>query len=259
MVRHAERIGTAAGLAIGLLLCGCGGSGTGGGGIFNQPAPRLRMVNGLPQVASMDAVISGKAQPDPVTTTLAYGTVSGTQQQPYDILTQRQNQTVTVYDDAAPTVPVTTFNHNFTFGDKITAIVYGQNSSAQTIQLFDNATNAPSAADVRIVDAAANMGAVDFFLVPTGQANSNSHQLSPGDVFPQQTTNTDNNYTLIPSVDKMFTINVYPQGNDTGTPLLAQQVQINTSDRLTLVLLDAPQGSATPQLLVIHDNNSNAG
>jgi hypothetical protein len=52
---------------------------------------------------------------------------------------------------------------------------------------------------------------------------------------------------------------LYPQGKDTGTPLLSYSLTVENTDAWTLVILDPVTSGGAPTILAIQDNNPNAG
>ena len=237
----------------GLAVAGCGGNSANTGGIFNQPAPRLRAVNAMDGVTSGEVTVAGQI----VSSAISYGGVSGTNANPYAILNQRGNETINFYSASNPAVVLATTSHDFTYGDVIDTIFFGGASSPKAIQLYDNTQNAANGASIRWVDAANSSGTLDVFLTPAGSGMGSPATFSPGEITPIQASASSTYSELVETTATSYTIAVYPAGHDSGVPLGQVTMTINPGDRWTFVLIDPATSGAQLQILAVQDNNAN--
>src|SRR5579862_1656214 len=253
---------------LGFLIAGCSGNST--NGTFNQPGPRIRAVNALDGVATADWQVTGQTNVN--FPSVSYGQQSNTFSTPYVILNERGNQIVEFANASAPAVNVAAYPtqpqngppqyHNFTYGDKNTAIAYGgSGAAAGVVFLYDQTTNSTNGPNLRIVDAAQQEGSVDVFVTPSSQSQSGSPiTLTAGSVFPTQGASTYA-YTALNTAGGpgTFTVNFYPAGHDTGAPLVSYPLTVGGTDVWTLVLVDPATSGGSPTVLALQDNNANAG
>ena len=243
-------------LGLAAVLVGCSGNSTSGGGLFNQPAPRIRAINALDGVSTASWSVTG--QNNITFPAIPFGTVTGSVLTPYVILNERGQQTVNFYNSAAPTVVVASASHDFVYSDKITVVAYGS-APGNTVTLTDQTTNSTNGPNVRVVDAALQTGNLDVFITPTGVAQAGTPSLlTPGSVYPAQNANGSYVYFSLP-LPGSYTVNAYHQGADTGTPVFSTTLNVANTDVYTLVLVDPAPSGGTPSVLQIQDNNSDAG
>lgn len=248
-----HRLALFAAAGLGLTVVGCSGNGT--TGVFNQPSPRIKVVNAVDGASVLDWEVTG--QSNLTFPPVQFGTCSGTATTPYVILNERGTQQVEFLSPSNLNTPIATTTHDFTYGDKLDDIAYGSQVNASTVLLYDETSNSNNGPNVRVVDGARQIGSVDMFISPQGTAPSGTPTtFSAGGVFPAQV----GTYTYSPLPNPgSYTITLYPQGNDTGTPLLTFNFTVASTDVWTFVILDPVTTGGNPTILAIQDNNPNAG
>ena len=225
--------------ALAVSVIGCGGSGS---GLLNQPQPRLRTINAVTGLPALDVKVGTTT----VASNLPYGNVTPT----YTIV-PRGFQDVFFADSSSPTPPLFHLTKTFTFSDRLDAIAYGSPGATKVVLLVDSLLTG-NRGSYRFFNASSANTAVDVFFTAPGGPLTGASTLTTGAVGSPNDLTTDY-YSAGISAPKTYEIRVYPAGQDTGTPLVDQNVTLNPGDRKTYVILDP--GSPNGNLLPIDDNS----
>jgi hypothetical protein len=94
---------------------------------------------------------------------------------------------------------------------------------------------------------------VDIILTPpVGSGSAMKFTLNPGQVAPVQPTGTYAYQTFVTA--GAYGLQVFPAGQDSGTPLLSETITLPASTSFTYVLLDPYTAGQGPVMLDIQDN-----
>jgi hypothetical protein len=247
-----------AGFAAVLIGCGGGGGSSSTGGATNgngggtPGTASVRAVNALDGVAT--ATWSLPSQTGVSFPSVAYGSVSGTGATHYTTITASGSQAVDFDNSSAPSTVVATSSIDPLSQSKMTFIGYGTpGPNGQVVALYDQTSNATDGPEVRVVDAALDSGDLDVTISPTGFSEGTTPSpISPGAIYPTQATGTYT-YQALP-LPGSYTVDAYPRGHDTGTPVFTYVLNVSNTDVWTLILIDPATAGGTPSVLAVQNN-----
>lgn len=225
--------------AVALALAGCSGT---NGGFVNSPGVRaLNAVLADPVANVQDGAYS-------IATDLTYATESGTTRSPY-VITTTGPQTVTFMSGGL------TFafgSINLTALESVNLIATPNNGNAVLV-LIDN-TGIPTDSEVRVLNVASstNLAAADVIFTPVGGGAPTTYTVGLNAVSPAQSTALGYAYNVVPSTN--YLVQVFPAGQDTGTPLISESVNLVTGQRWTFAVVDSNNASSKVELVQIQDN-----
>jgi hypothetical protein len=224
-----------------LALAGCGGN--------SNPVtgPGIRAVNGLS--SESQAVVSDGSVV--ISSLLPYGSCSGTPNAPYAIVPTGTAK-VTLANVGTPSTAVASVSLSVSnVGLHFDEIAY--NPAAPTfLSLMDN-FSVPSNCNVRFANASTVAGNVDVILTPSASMGpAVKFTLAPGAVGPVQPSGS---YAYQSYANAgACALQVFPAGQDSGTPLISETINLPQGSSYTYVLLDPQASGQGEEMLEIQDN-----